>query len=47
MGMTEAYTGAPAEASAEEGRDLTDKLADMIVIEVEEGLGAKGAEGDP
>ncbi|HMY19447.1 MAG TPA: creatininase family protein [Polyangium sp.] len=41
IGMTEAYTGAPAEASAEEGRDLTDKLADMIVIEVEEGLGAR------
>lgn len=38
MGMTDAYTGAPAEASAEEGRELTDKLADMIVIEVEEGL---------
>jgi len=43
MGMTEAYTGAPAEASEEEGRELTDKLADMIVTEVEEGLGAKGA----
>ncbi len=42
MGMTEAYTGAPAEASAEEGRELTDKLADMIVTEVEEGLGAIG-----
>ncbi len=41
IGMTEAYTGAPAEASAEEGRDLTDKLADMIVIEVEEGLAAR------
>lgn len=41
MGMTEAYTGAPAEASAEEGRELTDKLAEMIVIEVEEGLAAR------
>jgi creatinine amidohydrolase len=41
MGMTEAYTGAPAEASAEEGRELTDKLAEMIVIEVEEGLTAQ------
>jgi creatinine amidohydrolase len=47
MGMTEAYTGAPAEASREEGQDLTDKLAEMIVIEVEEGFGAKDAEGDP
>lgn len=41
MGMTEAYTGAPSEATAEEGRELTDKLADMIVLEVEEGLGAQ------
>lgn len=41
MGMTDAYTGAPAEASAEEGRELTDKLADMIVVEVEEGLAAR------
>jgi creatinine amidohydrolase len=41
MGMTEAYTGAPAEASAEEGRELTDKLAEMIVTEVQEGLGAR------
>ncbi len=41
MGMTEAYTGAPAEASREEGLDLTDKLAEMIVIEVEEGLAAQ------
>jgi creatinine amidohydrolase len=38
MGMTEAYTGAPAEASVEEGRELTDKLAEMIVTEVEEAL---------
>lgn len=38
MGMTDAYTGAPAEASDEEGRELSDKLAEMIVTEVEEGL---------
>jgi len=41
MGMTEAYTGAPAEASAAEGHELTDKLAEMIVLEVEEGLAAR------
>lgn len=41
LGMTDAYTGAPAEASIEEGRELTDKLADMIVIEVEEGLAVR------
>jgi creatinine amidohydrolase len=41
MGLTEAYTGAPAEASAEEGRDLTDKLAEMIATEVQEGLAAR------
>ena len=43
MGLTDAYTGAPAEGSAEEGRALTDKLAEMIVTEVEEGLLAKMA----
>lgn len=41
MGMTEAYTGAPAEASAEEGREIIDQLAEMIVTEVEEGLVSK------
>lgn len=38
MGMTEAYTGAPAEASVDEGRELTNKLGEMIVTEVEESL---------
>jgi creatinine amidohydrolase len=40
MGLTDAYTGAPAEASVEEGRELTSRLAEMIVTEVEEGLAA-------
>jgi creatinine amidohydrolase len=39
MGMDRAYTGAPAEATAEEGRALYDKLADMIVGEVTAALG--------
>ncbi len=38
MGMTRAYTGAPAQASAEEGRDLREKLATMIASEVLEAL---------
>lgn len=39
MGMTAAYTGAPADASAAEGRETIDRLAEMIVLEVEEALG--------
>jgi creatinine amidohydrolase len=42
MGLDRAYTGAPAEASAAEGEALYDKLADMIVTEVIEGLTAAG-----
>lgn len=38
MGLERAYTGAPAEASAAEGNDLYDRLATMIVTEVEEAL---------
>jgi creatinine amidohydrolase len=38
IGMTAAYTGAPADASAAEGALLYDKLAQMIVTEVTEGL---------
>lgn len=40
MGMTNAYTGAPAEASADEGNALYEKLRDMIVAEVTESLAA-------
>jgi creatinine amidohydrolase len=38
MGMDRAYTGAPAEATREEGEALYGKLAEMIVTEVLEGL---------
>jgi creatinine amidohydrolase len=41
MGLTLAYTGAPADASAHEGAALFDKLAEMIAVEVEEGLAKK------
>lgn len=41
MGMDRAYTGAPAEATAREGEELFEKLADMIVAEVMEGLEAR------
>jgi creatinine amidohydrolase len=38
MGMDRAYTGAPAEATAQEGEDLYDRLTAMIVTEVIEAL---------
>jgi creatinine amidohydrolase len=41
MGLDRAYTGAPAEATAEEGDTLFHRLAEMIVTEVTEGLGAR------
>jgi creatinine amidohydrolase len=31
MGMVEAYCGAPAESSAEEGRETFETLADLLV----------------
>jgi creatinine amidohydrolase len=40
MGMSRAYTGAPASASAEEGESLFARLSEMIVTEVLEGLAA-------
>jgi len=40
LGMDQAYTGAPAEATEEEGDDMLDRLATMIVSEVREGLAA-------
>jgi creatinine amidohydrolase len=46
MGMSRAYTGAPAEASVEEGEALYARLTDMIVAEVTEGL-AKAAHPSP
>ena len=38
VGMTQAYTGAPAEASVEEGRTLLEKLATCAVTEIEEAM---------
>ncbi len=40
MGIERAYTGAPAEASPEEGDALVDRLATMVVTEVNEALTA-------
>jgi creatinine amidohydrolase len=40
MGIDQAYTGAPAAATREEGEALYEKLRDMIVAEVTEALGA-------
>jgi creatinine amidohydrolase len=39
MGMTAAYAGAPAAATVEEGDQLIDKLAAMVVGEVRDALG--------
>ncbi len=38
MGMNQAYAGAPAAATAEEGDGLIEKLATMVVTEVREAL---------
>jgi creatinine amidohydrolase len=38
MGLDAAYTGAPAEATAAEGHELTERLAEMVATEVLEGL---------
>lgn len=38
MGLESAYAGAPAQATAAEGRDLLERLATMIVTEVQEAL---------
>jgi len=44
IGMDRAYTGAPAEATSEEGHDTFAKLVAMIVAEVREGLAVPSAE---
>lgn len=38
MGLTQAYAGTPANATATEGEELYQKLAEMVVTEVREGL---------
>jgi creatinine amidohydrolase len=45
IGMDRAYTGAPAEATEEEGDLLYEKLVAMIVGEVTESLGGAGGVG--
>jgi len=42
MGMSDAYAGAPADATAEEGRELVALLATMIRTEIVEGLRGSG-----
>jgi creatinine amidohydrolase len=42
IGMDRAYTGAPAEATREEGGELLERLAAMIVGEVEDGIAGSG-----
>jgi creatinine amidohydrolase len=42
IGMTRAYTGAPAEASREEGERTYAKLVDMIVTEITERMAEEG-----
>ena len=39
--MDRAYTGAPSEATREEGDAMYAKLAEMIATEVREGLAAR------
>jgi creatinine amidohydrolase len=46
MGLAQAYAGAPAQASREEGQELLERLAGMVVTEVSEGL-ARAGERDP
>ena len=38
IGMDRAYTGAPREATVEEGEELYEKLVTMVVTEVSEAL---------
>lgn len=40
IGLPRAYTGAPKDATREEGEALYDKLVTMVVTEIEEGLAA-------
>jgi creatinine amidohydrolase len=42
IGMTRAYTGAPSEATQEEGEELYGKLVAMVTTEIEEALAKRG-----
>ena len=46
LGMPEAYTGAPALATRDEGLALYEKLAEMVATEVEEGLARSAVPAD-
>jgi creatinine amidohydrolase len=39
MGMSQAYAGSPSRGSVAEGNEMIDRLADMVVSEVIDGLG--------
>lgn len=41
IGMTRAYTGAPRDATREEGEELYEKLVTMVVTEIEEAMAAR------
>lgn len=47
IGMDRAYTGAPAEATRDEGEELYGRLVTMVVTEVIEGLEAARVAGRP
>ena len=42
--MERAYTGAPREATREEGEQLYDKLVAMVVTEIREALESRSAD---
>jgi creatinine amidohydrolase len=42
IGMSRAYTGAPSEATREEGEELYGRLVTMVVTEITEGLSKRG-----
>ncbi len=43
IGLDRAYTGAPREATREEGEAMYERLTAMVVTEIEEGLAKRGA----
>ncbi|HEU4536725.1 MAG TPA: creatininase family protein, partial [Polyangiaceae bacterium] len=47
LGLDRAYTGRPRLASSAEGAELVERLAQMVVTEVEEALAALAADPTP
>lgn len=45
IGMSRAYTGAPREATREEGEELYERLTTMVVTEIREAMDKMGSEG--